>query len=282
MSMLSVSNTESIDFIFVCATQKGLQIRRGLNMAKLPALISALAQVDGRERKAIDHIGRTIRERGYITTGKRGHGAAEMTTSEVVNLIIALNGADTPKDAPLAIDRFRSLRQAFQGSRYDMRKRVDAYESYPRPIQDVMDSSTFGEALEVLVDGIPELVASLYRYMVEAYTDLEPEKFERVFSYFLRLRLFGLSITFQRYQAKIELYRMVKDSRHVDFEAEFIQDEDRLETGFYGQGEADRHVVVNIGTATLIAAWQVLHPGETLHGVADLIVGSDPEEEAQE
>lgn len=247
-------------------------------MAKLPALVTALAEVDGRERKAVDHIARTIRERGYITTGKRGGGAAEMTPHEAANLLIALNGADTPKEGPIAIDRFRSLRQFFRGSSKDFRERVDSYDSQIKPVQDLMDVHTFGEALDALIEDVPELVAALRSYAHNAYNDIDPAVLdERLFG-MLRLGMFGMEITFQRYAAKIELYTMYGSDRRVEFEAGFMQDQDR-ESSFYGKSWPDRRISVTIGAPTLIAIWQALHPGESLPGIPDRVPSSEADEE---
>ena len=68
-------------------------------MARLPALIDALAAVDGRPRGAVDHVGRVIREAGLIQTTKRGRGAAEMTARDAAWLVIGLYGADQPANA---------------------------------------------------------------------------------------------------------------------------------------------------------------------------------------
>jgi hypothetical protein len=248
-------------------------------MAKLPALVTALAEVDGRERKTVEHIARTIRERGYITTGKRGGGANEKTPHEAANLLIALNGADTPKEGPIAIDRFRSLRQYFRGTSKDIRERLAGYDNFPKPIRDVMDVHTFGEALDALIEGVPELVAALRSRAHDVRNDIDPDVLDEHLFGMLRLGLFGLDITFQRYAAKIELYTMYGSERRIDFEANFQQDIDRLESGFYGKEWPDRRISVTIGTPTLIAAWQVLHPGDTLPGIPDCAPAADAEQD---
>jgi len=238
-------------------------------MAKLPALVSALAEVDGRERKAVEHIARTIRERGYITTGKRGGGADEKTPHEAANLLIALNGGDTPKEGPIAIDRFRSLRQwAVIGRGSPASKQLDLYESYPQPIRDVMDVHTFGEALDALIEGVPDLVAALRSYAHEAFCDIDPKILDDRFPSMLRLGIFGLEITFERYAAKIQLYSLYGSERRVEFEANFMQDEDR-DAGFYGKEWPDRRISVTIGMPTLITTWQVLNPGQPLAAIPD-------------
>lgn len=251
-------------------------------MAKLPALVSVITEFDGRERKAVAHIARTIRERGYITTGKRGGGADEKTPHEAANLLIALNGADTPKGGPLAIDRFRSLQQSFRGTSKDIHEHLAGYEDFPKPIRDVMDVHTFGEAFDALIEGVPDLVASLRQYYHESHDDKKPEVLDRHFYSMLRLGFFGVLVTFQRYAAKIELYSMHGHERRVEFEADFIQDMDRTESGFYGKEWPDRRISVNIGTPTLIAVWQVLNPGISLPGIPDRAPVSDVDDAADD
>lgn len=250
-------------------------------MAKLPALVTALSEVDGRERKTVDHIARTIRERGYITTGKRGGGAAEMTAHEAANLLIALDGGDTPKEGPLAIDRFRSLRSYFGGTAKDIRDRVDGYDDQIKPVQDIMDVHTFGEALDALIEDVPELVAALRGYAHTAYNHVDPAVIDGQLMGMIRLRLFGAEITFQRYAAKIEIYTMNGSDRRVEFEANFMQDTDRMESGFYGKDWPDRRISVSIGTPTLIAIWQTLHPEESLPGIPDRAPAPEAEGEAE-
>jgi len=254
-------------------------------MAKLPALVTALSEVDGRDRKTVDHIARTIRERGYITTGKRGGGAVDMTAHEAANLLIALNGADAPKDGPTAIDRFRSLRQQFFGTAKDIRERIDSYDRHIKPIQDVMDVDTFGEAFDSLIEDVPELVAALRSYVHNAYNDIDPAVLDdRLFIMMLRARIFGVEITFERYGAEIALFTPTGEpagNRRVEFETRFVQDEDRIESGFYGKQWPDRRISVTIGTPTLIAAWQALHPGESLPGIPDLAPTPDNSEDGE-
>ncbi|EPR08449.1 hypothetical protein M527_09885 [Sphingobium indicum IP26] len=236
-------------------------------MAKLPALVTALAEVDGRDRKSVEHIGRTIREAGYIPTGKRGSGAAEMTPREASNFIIALNGADTPKDGPIAIDRFRSLRQYYKGTSKDFRAYVDSFEGQPEAMQDVADSRTFGEALEALINGVPSLVMSFHHFAKEQYPTNDGSSYwdEKLMSAF-RLTMFGVEVEFERYAAKIDMFIMNGSERNVQCEVRFIQDQDR-ETGFYGVSWPDRRVRSTIGMPTLIAAWQALNPLIPLPGI---------------
>ncbi|WP_020187872.1 hypothetical protein [Methylopila sp. 73B] len=225
-------------------------------MATLPVLVTEMAKVDGRDRPTIDHIARTIRETGYISTGKRGGGASHVSVAEAVNLLIALNGADTPKDAALAIDRFRSLQQMTEiGRGSPGSAQLDRYDDYPQAIQNVMDARTFGEALEGLIEGVPELLVALKLYVDKQYPGGNPAG---MFRLALEARMVGVEVTFSRYFGLIEMFRTIGGQRVVDFEGRFYQDPDRLEQGFYGPKTADRRVSVSVSTKTLLTIWTTL------------------------
>lgn len=250
-------------------------------MAKLPALITAIAEVDGRDRKSVEHIGRTIREAGYIPTGKRGSGAAEMTAREAANFIIALNGADTPKDGPITIDRFRSLRQWFSGTADDFKAQVASFEKQPEALQNAADCRTFGDAIEALIDGVPSLVASFYQFACGQFPSSNANHWDTRLLSALRLGMFGVAITFERYAAKIELYVMFGSERRVQCEIAFMQDEARAETGFYGTNWPDRRVTSTVGMPTLVAAWQALNPSTPLLGIPGREVRPADEHDAE-
>src|SRR4051812_7681883 len=99
---------------------------------------------------ALDHIARVVREArpDLIPTTKRGSGASEMTEREAANLLLATNGADVAKDASVAVDRFRSLRFHY----------ADPRELQVGTLQAISNSKSFGEALETLIAGMPEII----------------------------------------------------------------------------------------------------------------------------
>lgn len=224
-------------------------------MAKLPALVSALAEVDGRDRATLDHIARVIREAGYIPTTKRGSGAAEMTAREAVNLLLAANGADVPKDGPIAIDRFRSLRLKFANPR----------ETSLPTFQSIAEAPTFGDALEALVEGIPEVLIAGLGFIEQGYTE---EKVRRAFQKGLAMHswdhIFALHVTLRRYTAEIECKTWVGTSVQDaywrnEFSAHFQVDADRFMEGFYGGGRADRTVSVSFSGQTILKLWMALN-----------------------
>lgn len=225
-------------------------------MSTLPVLVKALAEVDGRDRATIEYFGRTIREAGYIATGKRGMGAPKMTIREAGNLILALNGSDGPKEAPIAIDRFRSLRQFLQGDSRAFEDYLDKSRAVPLPIKDAMEAYTFGDALDSLIEGVPELVRWCFAVFCEQWEDIGDE----LFTNFLRMDFFGVLITLKRYGAEIELFRGLGSERTVESRILFTMDPGRMTEGFYGRLFPDRKVSVSFGLLTLVAAWRGLNP----------------------
>lgn len=87
-------------------------------MARLPALVDALAAADGRPRGAVDHVARAVREAGYIQTTKRGRGAAEMTVQDAAALLIGLYGARDPASAAEAVEAMDKLTRKKQDSQW--------------------------------------------------------------------------------------------------------------------------------------------------------------------
>ena len=79
-------------------------------MAILSNLVKTVAAVSGKERERVGAIARAIREAGLITTRGRGPSAAQMSSSDGANLVIAVNTAETARSAPAMVRRFRTLR----------------------------------------------------------------------------------------------------------------------------------------------------------------------------
>lgn len=218
-------------------------------MATLPAMVTAVSETDGRDRTAIEHVARFIRERGYIQNGKRGAGAPQMNSTDAANLLIALCGCDAPSEAPLAIDRFRSLRPMIEGDADMIRDYVDQIDRLPQPLRDVMQCQTFGTALETLIEGAPDLFLAIIAYLKEAH----PGKNDGAVAALYKMKTAGLRIEFRRYSAAIRLFRTTRDGEVTDFLSQYIVDTKRP-PGFYGAdaAQADREVQVSVGIGTLL------------------------------
>lgn len=226
-------------------------------MAKLPALVSALAEADGRERPTIDHIARVIREAGYIPTGKRGVGAAEMDIRSAANLLIASAVSEVPKDSPTEIDRFRSLRKhtsSWEGDTTvdaDGTYRVDVNGLPPSPFDRIVEQNNFGAAFEELIEAVPELRDALIRYGDAAYKGHGKE--------FLELGSFGIQVKFQKYHAEIEFFVTVAEGRSSVIHITYAMDGNRP-WEFYGKQQNHRRVDVTIDFHLLEAVWRGIQP----------------------
>jgi hypothetical protein len=242
-------------------------------MAKLPALVSALEAVDGRERATIEHVARVVREAGFIPTTKRGSGAAEMTAREAVNLFLGLNGADAPRDALLAIERFRSLRLQY----------ADPEHPEHEPFRAIAAAETFGEAMEALLEGMPQFVAAAVAFVEHGYSDRNEE--ERALLKELALKQsttapIVLTVTLQWYAAEIVCKTWVGTDVHnarwrTEFLAKYVVETDRFMQGFYGRGALDRRVSVEVTGRTFLTLWRALH-GENARDEISLQRSRDP------
>ena len=118
-------------------------------MVRLPALITEYARLDGRSRNTIAWYARLAREAGKLPTSKRGRGASQMGVREAVNLILACNGVEDPKQGADAVDRIRS----YKGFPYDF----DFEELEDDGMREIGLEPTFGKALEELIRRAPYL-----------------------------------------------------------------------------------------------------------------------------
>ena len=80
-----------------------------LAMAALSDLVSVLARTTGLPEAEVFAYGRFAREAGFISQKGRGRGAAQMSTRDAANLLIAIMGTDVTREAGKAIDRYRAL-----------------------------------------------------------------------------------------------------------------------------------------------------------------------------
>jgi len=191
----------------------------------------------------IDHIARVIREADYIPTTKRGSGAAEMTAQEAVNLLLAANGADTPSDGPAAIDRFRSLR-------------LETYRPADTAVatfKAITEAENFGRALEILIDGMPEVLRIAFDFVERCY----PQKAEVLKGTLLKhtwdLAPFNVSVQLKRYSTEIvcRSWAEMSGAAQTEFAAQFQVDYDLLTEGFYGRLPG-RKISVEFGGETLL------------------------------
>lgn len=210
-------------------------------MAKLPALVNALTEVDERERPTLDHFARVIREAGLIPTTKRGSGAADMTTREATNMLIAVNTADSPKLAPVAVTHYRSLK----GMNYGPVRKPEGI--FGR----INDASNFGEALEVLIEGAPEIQTSFSEFIDNAYSNY-PEEVRATFKNGTHLA--NVEVSFSRPYPYAEI-RVVAPGMNtpVQYEWKYMVDTTIFMAGGYRVAEKDRKTTVTVHLKTLLA-----------------------------
>jgi hypothetical protein len=242
-------------------------------LAKLPALCASLAKVGGKPRETIDHVARIIREAGYITTTKRGSGAAEMTARDAVNLLLGVTGADAPKGAPVAIDRFRSLRKNYALGRpkvsIDDRGTHHAdYEPELEAFKAIAKAETFGDALELLLDGgIREILFAAFAFIEAGYPGTEHKAHRDMLRVGFLTRSwdapFSFTVTLHRYFAEMSCKTWVGSSVEEahwrdEFSAQYLVDAERFMAGFYGTGESGWRVSVTIDGQTFLSLYLAL------------------------
>lgn len=209
-------------------------------MATLPQLVSAITEVDGRDRAAIDYAARVIREAGFISTAKRGGGAAEMDFTAAANLLIGLNGADSPKDTPAAISVFRTLKASHSVG-----------DDLPDSLRAVSARETFGEALEEMIERAPELARLGFEFI---RSGVRPEQVDLVTKGFLRgdgpVRFI---VEMRRFFARMTLHADGL-TNPIQWEARFYLDPEdtRFRSNYSG---ADRRVRVEFSLRTLLTLW---------------------------
>lgn len=89
-------------------------------MARLPAMVDALAAIDDRPRGALDFIARAVREAGFIQTTKRGRGAAGMTAADAAAFLLGCYGSREATSAAEAVAALSALQRVPDDSRLEL------------------------------------------------------------------------------------------------------------------------------------------------------------------
>lgn len=207
-------------------------------MATLPQMIDAIQKVDGRELSTLTQFGRVIREAGFIPGGKRGVGAPHMTFENAASLMMGIFACEAPKDAPRAIATLRSLK--FERCEGELKNEV---------LDDVLAAANFGEAIEELIIGTPELITGIVGEFV-GEAALEDEKHR--LSVMTAKGLSPMSILVRLFPS----HAIIEVRRYSDktiWEAHFGVDCDLLMQGFYNLPDSDRRVEVRFSQVSLMA-----------------------------
>lgn len=226
---------------------------KGCMMATLPKLVTALAEVDGRERKTVEHIARVIREAGFIPTGKRGGGAPKMDCRSAANLIIGLHGADAPMDAPAVINIFRTLTP---GPCY----LADGMSPY---FNKIGRTRTFGQALELLIEDAPKLLAKLDEIIAQTFEG--PHQHKSVLRDLVRGRRHAVIFEIRLSRFAVVIRCMAAESTLGEWG--FYAEPDTVPPEMEIKWNCDRRVTSSFSIATLLEVWCCLQ-GLELEAIA--------------
>lgn len=113
-------------------------------MARIPALVDAIAQHDWRPNSLISHFGKTARDTGLIASKGMGTAAVSMTTRDAATLLMAVGGAHSPAGAKFAVENLRDMR----ARQVDHQKRREM----PDKLGFLRPEMTFGETLVQLIE----------------------------------------------------------------------------------------------------------------------------------
>ncbi|MEZ5782372.1 MAG: hypothetical protein R3D70_12240 [Rhizobiaceae bacterium] len=122
-------------------------------MATIGDLVRMIAQAEGIDEVSVDVYARRAREAGFISQGGRGRSAPKMTVRDAANLLIAVNASPTGREVHRIVPYFRELELA--GSNYTTAF-FDEAEHYSGVVIHATTASSFGEALEILIEGAAE------------------------------------------------------------------------------------------------------------------------------
>lgn len=219
-------------------------------MARLPALIAALAKTDGRDAKAVAWFARVIREGGLMATTKRGLGAAEMTPRDAANLLIALNATTEPRDAIELVHIVRGFVPQRAGFSNEDGSLV--------VLGAISRAENFGEALEAAIANAPAIALMLLAHANERFD--HPEQRSRALS----MEMLGFSVEFVHcgapISAALSLWQMVGHERRDEDVWKFGGDEALIRSGYYARTNADRRVIMQVGVKTLLHLFAATMP----------------------
>ena len=131
-------------------------------MARLPALIEAIARHDRRGQATIAHIARQVRDEGLIRSSKRGVGAAIMTVKDAATLLLATCGDSSPQGTVAAVHNLRSLVPHPDDSNRDMQR-----EDMPAWMDFLREKVGFADAVERLIANAPAIAEWHEAYMTD-------------------------------------------------------------------------------------------------------------------
>jgi hypothetical protein len=135
------------------------------------------------------------------------------------------------------------------------------------------NASTFGDALEKLIEAVPLIVEEVRNrhnrsYMSEQEGDYDDPDAQD-FLLALRSADCGVEVSFEKTYATIAVYDKDEfDERRNYILSSFVLNRKRSRSS-YQQQWADRAVVVKVGLLTLMALWFALHPNERIGTISE-------------
>lgn len=129
-------------------------------MARLPALVDAIAAHDPRGHATIAHIARRVRDAGLIVSNAPGAGGAAMTYKDAATLLMAACGDTSPLGAVAAAERMRAFVPVPSDDLATM-QREDLVEHFDW----LRQRTGFADTLEQMIARAPELAEWEARYL---------------------------------------------------------------------------------------------------------------------
>lgn len=117
-------------------------------MAQLPGLIEALEAFHPHDGAAIRYAAKSLRAGKLMTPGHGGRGAAPMTSSDAVNLLMALNLAQTPGDYLAAVQA---------GFELKLERRSGVQNDEPKLVKAALVCDRLADVLTLMVERGDEL-----------------------------------------------------------------------------------------------------------------------------
>ncbi len=216
-------------------------------MVRLPALITEYAKLDGRPRSKIAWYARLAREAGKLPTSKRGRGASEMGVREAVNLILACNCAEDPKEGANVIEKYRSYEVYAEiiGSQLDLvlalERELDEIEN--SDIREIALEPNLGKALEKLIHLTPSLFKTLYKNMQYVHPEKnDKERFIEIamtHNISLSIEEHNATLNIKEHALSIRVDRLDKNSIEIMYTDNL---DEQIKKNYFGPATEFRHV----------------------------------------
>jgi hypothetical protein len=212
-------------------------------------MLEIIQPFDGRDSGTLLQFGRVLREAGLLPAGKRGKGAPNMGLDHTANLLLGMYGAASPKDAPKAVANLRTLEALnFEGT----------FQDECEVLRDVMERGTFGEAIEEIILGVPELIDAALQLLRKQKT-LTPDEESR-WRISTAQGMGPASVNVVLYPAGAEI--SITQSTRILWKAEYTVNDDRFMEGAYNEAlNADRRTSTEFSIRSLSAFYTAMMEG---------------------